>query len=451
MSNFSKAIASFLILIIISISLYFVIYQGNFDIKAIKFINSNLEMRYTNELNTVSSTLADFLSKKTLRINEYLAGFDYNKYFNRVQIRQVSVENENRLSERIFQDDPHLKKVKFITNSGEVLYSTDKSEIISIKQGNNILFSSSDGIEKNKEIFNFSTEKETFIRVDNDVVLKRNVVFNEKNSGVILFYYNKGFVNDCFRNIDTFSFYDSTFIDGSIVILNKPSIIPDTELNSAIFNENNEISFLIKDIEKNSEIEQKFRVLKSSVNGFDLSVISLHDIALFNLDKKKSMILMYLLVFSVYLLILMVLLSGKSEIIKARERLSLFTATLLEEFINAKTKEDIEAIRNSLGDKKKTILKGLYINFKKLKPNDKKNIEDELDSVLLKIEDSFKKRIKPEYDGDNIVRIEKLFERFIETIAEKGINITGEVRQATGHKKSVKEELDEVEDAEDLE
>ena len=158
MSNFIKFVASFLILIIISISLYFFVYKSNLDIKAVKFISSNLELRFTKELQMVNQELAMFLQKSVNNLDEFADGVGGEKFANRMSLRQVNVENEQRLAEIVMQKERYLHKIKVVGNGGELFFSTDSKERTVVRSSNNVLFSSIDAIEKNNLIFHLSKE-----------------------------------------------------------------------------------------------------------------------------------------------------------------------------------------------------------------------------------------------------------------------------------------------------
>ena len=80
MSNFLKIVISFLIMTIISIVSIFLIFYSKIDIKFLKFINTNLELKYTNDLNTITNIIESSLKNKDEQIATYLKSFDFSKY-----------------------------------------------------------------------------------------------------------------------------------------------------------------------------------------------------------------------------------------------------------------------------------------------------------------------------------------------------------------------------------
>jgi len=457
MSNFLKIIISFLVMIIISVAVVFVIFYSKIDLKIFRFVNSNLEIKYQSEVDNISKIIENDLFEKEKLTSIFVKSINYEKFKDKQKSKTFDINDEIKKSQEfIFNEKGILEKIKIVDNSKSVLFSTDDNEKIS-GRGNLIEFKSADDIENNPDLFKKS-KKIQFLFINKNVILKEDTQF-----GVVLFYYKDSLFNDKLRNNDNFEFKNIYFFNNKLIFLNNPDNVPPEKLKNIIFDKKDltKITTSISN-DKNNLQERDYKFFYYDLKNFDLTIARIVDYKYFEIDKTKKVILTFIFLFTLYLLILVIVSFRKNKFDKAKEKLSLFTTVIIEEMMNARNQEEFEDIRASLGERKDAVLKNISNEFKKLKPDNKKSLEDQFDNVLKKVELTFQKKFDGQAGTENIEKLEKLFEKFINTISEKGIpiNYTGAVKTIEG--KSVEkryeakseneaEEVEEIGEAEEVE
>jgi hypothetical protein len=443
MPNIVKIFISFLIMIIISVLLIFTVFFSKIDLKFLKFINSNLEIKYNGELKSISETVENNFIERNRNIDNFIKLLDMDKFKDIGKSRGFSINDEMKKFQTLRNTEKDfLEKIKIVSFSKDLVFSTDDRELK--PRGNLVEFDSVDDIENTVNLFDNS--KTTGFIFDNKggyIIFKKPVAI-----GVALFYYKNSLLNELLKNSDVFEFKNIYYVNDKTIFINKPDNLPVEKLSGISVNQDD-----IKTIEtsisndKNNIQRHEFRFFSSKLKLFDVWICELVDNKYFELDRTKKIILVFLLMFTLYLLILILLLFRKTDLEKAKESLSLFTAVLIEEMINANTKDEFEKIQESLVKRKKTIFENIYSDLKKLKENNKKDLEDQFDRVLKKVEDTFQKKF--EGSGTDMEKLEKLFEKLISTISEKGIPINFQNQIKTLESKMIPD--NEVENAEEAE
>ncbi|HOV14186.1 MAG TPA: hypothetical protein PK771_07875, partial [Spirochaetota bacterium] len=463
MSNFLKIVISFLLMTLISIVSIFIIFYSKIDLKFLKFINTNLELKYQDELNNISDLIENSLNNKQEKIEKYIKSFDFTKFQDKSKSKSISFITElqefNKLRE---SEKEQLTKIKFIDLSKNTVFSTDDNE--KELRNNFVSFKSLDRIEDTENFFE-ETDKLKFIFKDKSFIFKKSVSVDNKIAGVMLFYFKDTIFNEILLNNEIFIFKNIFFINNKTIFVNKPDVLPEDKLKNIDLNEDKiKIITLSSSLTTDDEniLERKYRIFPKKILPFDLSVVLAVENKYFDFDKTKKIVIVFLFFYTLYLLFLVIFSFRKSQLERAKEKLSLFTTVLIEEMLNAKTKEEFDKIRLNLEDRKNKVLKTLSLDFKKLKNDDKKGLEEQLDTVLKRVENSFEKKYENSSDNQNIEKLEKLFEKFISTISEKGIalNVGSSIKVLNENESTKKDnkakvvkvkQVKEVEDAEEIE
>ncbi len=421
MSNIIKLVVSFIILILISILISFFLFYSKIDIGFIRFFNTHLEQKYQKEINKIGEKIEIYINQIDFDINQTIQRFDFSKFIDKARSKNFDLVNEDNLINQLMLKYNDIFCVKFFDINKNLLFSSlEKERLIN---RNIISFVSLDKVENIKNIYLVGEERKTQLLFFNEfVIFKKNILYNNKIIGVMLFYFKDSFLLNILLQNEYFKYESLNFINDSLIFINKPKEILIEELNKLTIDENSTklIGTSLKDF-SGENIVKLYKNFKYKFRQFNLTLLRLVDNNIFIMDKRKSSILVFLFLFTLYILILLILSFKKSDFDKAKEKVSLFSTMLLEEIINSRTKDEIEKLKAQLGQRKKSILSNIYTDFKKLSDANKKNIEEQLDIILKKIEEAMVRNLENIQNVETIQKMEQLFERLITTITEKGI------------------------------
>lgn len=461
MSNFFKVLIVSIITLLLGISSFIFIFSDLFYLKQLDFVNINIENRYNRELADTAEKIDNLLvSIKDNEINELLKKIDFTKFLNRQTSKNIDLSMEfNNAKTLIVSSNYQLEKIKLIDNNRKLIFSTDENELV--RKGAYITFSSRDSIENIEDLYEIKNNKIYFIfdNTNSYIIIKQNIEENKQPIAIALFYYRNTLFNDIIRRSNFFNFKKVYFIPNNIVILEKPNFV-DTESIISFDITGNRVREVVFRDKSGNEITKFYRLFYKELKVANIYLCRFIDNDIFKLKKTQVMILFYFVLFSIYLLVLLIMFLKKSDLEKAKEKISLFVAALLEDMIEAKSKEELDRIYRYLSLKKENILTDILSNFRKLKDKDKKALEEELDDIFNRITESFKKREIITNDSSSLDKIESLLEKFVSVIAEKGINVTAlPVNQAVSHsigepitkKPEEVETIEEVESVEEVE
>lgn len=463
MSNRLKILISFLIVILFAIVFYVFFFSGIFNIKFFNFLNFHLENRYQNELNKVSHDIENYLNRQNSKvIDPFIESFDLNKVIDKRSSRYLALSNELSNAKNLIVSESSLEKIKFYDYNRKLIFSTDNNEVT--RKGNFLSFTSTDRIERRRDFYDMETDTTSFFFIPDkrSLVLKKKITSGERSIGLMLFYYNEIFLNDILRKNSFLEFKEPFYVNNNIIILSKPKFVPEEYLFSFKLDEGRLREIVYRD-KSGNEVEKTYRLFFYQIKGFDLYFCRFIDNDIFILDRRNTIILFYFFLFTFYLLILALLFFRKTDFEKAKEKFFVFTAALLEEMIQAKSREELEMIHRHLDARKQIAFQNVLLDFKGLKEKDKTTLEDQIDSVFNKIEQSYQQRIGNNLNDASLERMEMLLEKFINTIAEKGIQLNTPVKIGAPVSQEIGEnlqtvsqvseagEVTEVEDVEDLE
>ena len=423
MPDFFKIIISLFIVILISIILYVFIFSDFFNVKKFDFINTNLENKYQRELNSVTVDIENFLRTQDQDIiNSFIKSFDFSKFVDKSRVKDVNLSKELSIAINLTISEYGLEKIKLYDNNRKLFFSTDKKEMR--KRGNFLSFISKDKIERRDDFYDFEGDELSFIfdTQSRHVIFKKNIRYSNKSIGIMLFYYKDIFLTDILRRSNSMVFKNTYFVGNNILILNKPKQVSEDYLFNFKLDEGKLRKIIYRD-KSGNEIEKTYRLFYKKLKKYNLFVCRFIDNEIFILGKRNYAILFYIFFFTLYLLILSILFFRKSDFDKAKEKLSLFTAVILEEMIQAKNMEDLGKMHRQLKSRKEKAFQNLLTDFKNLKGKDKEKLELQLDMVFNRIEESFDKKFGSFDGGEFFERIERLLNQFVNTIAEKGIQI----------------------------
>ena len=423
MPDFFKIIISLFIVILISIILYVFIFSDFFNVKKFDFINTNLENKYQRELNSVTVDIENFLRTQDQDIiNSFIKSFDFSKFVDKSRVKDVNLSKELSIAINLTISEYGLEKIKLYDNNRKLFFSTDKKEMR--KRGNFLSFISKDKIERRDDFYDFEGDELSFIfdTQSRHVIFKKNIRYSNKSIGIMLFYYKDIFLTDILRRSNSMVFKNTYFVGNNILILNKPKQVSEDYLFNFKLDEGRLRKIIYRD-KSGNEIEKTYRLFYKKLKKYNLFVCRFIDNEIFILGKRNYAILFYIFFFTLYLLILSILFFRKSDFDKAKEKLSLFTAVILEEMIQAKNMEDLGKMHRQLKSRKEKAFQNLLTDFKNLKGKDKEKLELQLDMVFNRIEESFDKKFGSFDGGEFFERIERLLNQFVNTIAEKGIQI----------------------------
>ena len=460
MSNILKIVISFIILIIIISLLSFLIFYSNIDIGVINFINAKLETKYSDNINKIGRMIEKYYVNKEFEINNLIDSLDFSKFIDKSKSKQINIGSEMKNIDKYRLKEPFFNSIKIINEEKVLVFSSNASE----QRLNKTLtsFISADGIEKSPILFtqnsplNFISDKK-----NNYLIIYKNFKFQNVNFAV-LFYYNESALFNYLLSSEA-AFRSVSFINNEKIIIDKPNEISLDNLDGKfdILSDDSK-SFIVEFTDDfGTKTNISYKPYSYKVKKYDLTVFSLVDSSALNVDKQKSIVLFFIFFITLYLLILILLSLRKTEFEKAKEKISLFSAVLLEEMINARSKSDIEKIKSNLNHKRDILLQTIYKDFKKLNKNNKKDIEDQLDIILDKIDQTIEKNMESIQQAETIQKIENIFEKFIQTLTEKGIPLNyGNLiqipqnpekihKKTTGFDKSQPIEVEEVEELED--
>ncbi|MBN2544979.1 MAG: cache domain-containing protein [Spirochaetes bacterium] len=428
MSGFLKIFIVSFIIFIIGLVPFLFIFSDIFYIREIDFINLNIENKYKKELSDITEKIENYLSNiENNEINIILEKIDFTKFLNKQKARELNLAEElSNTRNFIVNSDYQLEKIKLLDNSRKIIFSTSEEEAEG--RGSYIFFRSSDAIEYNDELYKFKDSKLSFLflKKTGQIIVKKNIIESNQPIGIILFYYKNTFLNDILRRSQFVDFQQVYFVDNNIIIIEKPKFVDvDKLINYDI--SGNEIREVVYRDSSGNEISKAYRLFYKELKNANAYICRFIDNDLFKLKKSHQVILFYFLLFSIYLLILLILLLKRSQFDKAKEKMSLFVAAILEEMIQVKSKDELEKIHKHLQLKKENVLKHIFFDFKKLNEDDKKKLEGEIDTIFNRIDESMKQRGLDTTDSATLSKIESLFEKFVSTIAEKGINISSPV------------------------
>ncbi len=457
MSNLVKAIISFIILILLAILISFVLFYSKIDLGFIKFFNTHLEQKYQKEIDKTAQKIETYLKEIDADLNSFISKFDFSKFIDKLRSKNFNLVNEDNLSKELIVKH-NIYCIKFFDNNKNILFSSLENERI-INRGF-ISFVSSDRIENFKNIYSSETNnKENLLFFNGFVIFKKKVVYNNKIIGVMLFYFKESFILDILLQNEFLKYESIDFINDSLIFINKPKEIPNEELQKITIDEKDTkiIATNIKD-SSGHNISKIYKNFKYTFKKFNITFLRLVDNNVFIIDKRRSTLLVFLFFLTLYILILLILSFKKSDFDKAKEKVSLFSTMLLEEIINSRTKEEIEKLKSQLGSRKKRILDSIYTDFKKLNKSNKKSLEEQLDIILKKIEESMNRNLESLQQTETIQKMEELFEKLISTITEKGIafNYNSNIKSVNQIKKveyksdKVSDKVEEVEELEEI-
>ncbi len=462
MSNILKIVISFIILIIIISLLSFLIFYSNIDIGVVNFINAKLETKYSDNINKIGRIVEKYFVNKEFEINNLLDSLDFSKFIDKSKSKQINIGSEMKNIDKYKLKEPFFNSIKIINEEKTLVFSSNSAEQRLSKTL--VSFISADGIEKNPVLFaqnnplNFINDKK-----NNYLIIYKNFKYQSVNFAV-LFYYTESALFNYLLNSEA-AFRSASFINNEKIIIDKPNEISSDYLDRKFDILPDESKSFIVEFTDDFGTKTKitYKPYSYEVKNYNLTVFSLVESSALNVDKQKSIVLFFIFFITLYLLILILLSLRKTEFEKAKEKISLFSAVLLEEMINAKSKSDIEKIKSNLNHKKDILLQTIYKDFKKLNKNNKKDIEDQLDIILDKIDQTIEKNMESIQQAETIQKIEKIFEKFIQTLTEKGIPLNynnliqipqdpDKIRKkSAGIDKSQPIEVEEVEELEDVE
>ncbi|MBP7554381.1 MAG: hypothetical protein KA885_13225 [Spirochaetes bacterium] len=460
MSNILKIVISFIILIIIISLLSFLIFYSNIDIGVVNFINAKLETKYSDNINKIGRIVEKYFVNKEFEINNLLDSLDFSKFIDKSKSKQINIGSEMKNIDKYKLKEPFFNSIKIINEEKTLVFSSNSAEQRLSKTL--VSFISADGIEKNPVLFaqnnplNFINDKK-----NNYLIIYKNFKYQSINFAV-LFYYTESALFNYLLNSEA-AFRSVSFINNEKIIIDKPNEISSDYLDRKFDILPDESKSFIVEFTDDFGTKTKitYKPYSYEVKNYNLTVFSLVESSALNVDKQKSIVLFFIFFITLYLLILILLSLRKTEFEKAKEKISLFSAVLLEEMINAKSKSDIEKIKSNLNHKKDILLQTIYKDFKKLNKNNKKDIEDQLDIILDKIDQTIEKNMESIQQAETIQKIEKIFEKFIQTLTEKGIPLNynnliqipqdpDKIRKkSAGIDKSQPIEVEEVEQLED--
>ncbi len=446
MSKFLKIIISFFIVTLICTGIYFLFYLNIFKINGFNFINNLQESKINRELADISIKIDNFFDNQT-KINNFLTAINLKKFEDKKKI--LNINDELLLAEKFILSDDYLLKIKFYDNFGKVIFSTDSDE--KVIRGNFITFSSKDRIERRDDFYSLTKDKNSFILENNNVILKKNIISSNKSIGIMLFYYNNFFIIDLQRKSGKIQINKPYFTDKKIIIINIPEFLNEEELSNFKIEKNKYITVKYKD-----NLIKEYRIFTYELKKNDLIIGSFVDNNTFIVEKRIKFILFFISIYTLYLLVLALLLHfERSKFERLRGEASLFTSELIEEIITAKNRDELEKIKKQLKVKKENVFKNLF-NDNNIKEKDIKELDRELNFIFTKINDLVEQKMRDHSGSGNLDKVEQLLEKFVSTIAEKGIQINTplNINQTILKEKtkgSLDEKLEEVEEAGEVE
>jgi hypothetical protein len=460
MSNFFKIIISFLITALIAVTLFLLFFINIFNIKSVNFLNLLEIQRYSNEIDDISTIIDDFFVKEnSANIDLFIKTFDISKFMaDKNKKIDISIELAN--AKKLIINNPNIKAIKLYDNYSKLIFSTNESEQEIKYQF--ISFVSKDAIEKKENFYKFKDKKISFIidAKNANLILKKNIIKKNKSVGVALFYYDINSLNDILRNKNYINLNKSILSNNNIIIIDKPEFIDNEYFYNFTIDSNKIRSVIYKDKYGNN-IEKKYHVFSQNLSNCDIIVCRMIDDNLFKFDFRIKAVLFFLAFFILYLLILIILIAmDRARFEKIRGKASLFTAAIVEEIIKARTKKELENILKDIDLKKENALNVITNDSFKIREKDLNLLKGQVSTVFDKIGELLESKLK-EYSGTgNLDKVEVLLERFINTIAEKGIQINAplNITQSTSSNqienkmKEIKvEEIESLEEADNVE
>jgi hypothetical protein len=452
MSTRIKLIVSFFIVLILSLIFYILVFSGFFRIEQISFLNNHLEYRYMRDLTKLASEIEQNMSISNRKIERFIEKVDLSKFSDKQQARNINISEELTLGRELILEIDELKSIKIFNNKRQMVFSTVDSE--RVRRNNFITFISRDRIEARKDFYDIPEGTNSFI-FDNDksvVILKKNAMVGNQSIGVILFYFSNTFLNNLLRNTRNIDWKNIHFTGNDTLVINKPELIPEDKLFSYSVDESDLKTLVLKDNAGNT-IERQYRFFYVPLDSFNVQLCMIVNNEELSLSRQKSIILFIIVAVTLYIFIAFLMTIHKTQFERASEQMTLFSVTLLEEIIKANSREDLEKIKRHISGKKENIVKTIFGRFRKLKTKDKEVLEEQLDLVLKKIEESMQTRFPQTMGGDNLERIEGLLEKFIEKLIEKGgipTTVVKAIDPPQGPRQVEVEDVDSMDHVDDL-
>ncbi len=457
MSNFFKIAISFLLTAFAATIIFLLFFLNVFNIKSFDFVNAMEEQRFSSELKDISVKIDNaFINEESTEINPFIKTIDLDK-FTGSKNRRYDITRELAGARELILKNTFIRAVKFFDNNRNIIFSTNEDER-EINYGF-ITFLSKDGIEKRNDFYKFSAGRISFLSdpADGSLILKKNLENAGKPVGVMLFYFDASFINDILR-IGNFTDIGGAYIaDNNAIIVVVPEQIDKKNL-TGINIDSSKIRNIVYSDKYGNMTTKKYRIFSTSPKHTEITVARLVDNSIFDFDFRVKTVLFFLAFFVLYLLILMIFIaSDRSRLSRIRGRASLFTASIVEEIIRARSRNDLETILKELDLKRENTLHLLIDNPEKIREKDMSFIKEQLNVVFDKISGLLETKLKEFGQGASLDKVEMLLEKFVNTIAEKGIQINAplnvtQVRNAKQLEDNLKEiEVEEIESLDGIE
>ena len=398
------------------------------------------------------SSLSWKRTRSILSLNQSISRFTAKK----IWAKNFDISGVVSKAKNLIVTSEGIDAVKFFDNKGKIIFSTVSDE--KIQSGSMVNFISNDKIEARNDFFYFRDARPGFLfdQKNGYLILKKNITYENNPVGIMLFYLKDGFLTDIIRNYSYIDFKKPFYLNSNIILLYKPDEVPEDYLFNFTLDKNKLRLITFRD-KSGTEIQKPYMLFTTEMKEVDLIVARFVDSRQFIIDKRNQMILFYTFFFTLYLLVLAIILFRKNEISKLKDKSILFSISIFDEIMKAKTKEELEKLHEQFETKKENFFQDIVKDLKKVKTQDKKILEDQINLIFNKIDESFNKKLENEPNKVNFDRIELIFEKFIETIAQKGININApvnvgaKVKTETKIDKKIPIEVEAVTDVEELE
>ena len=279
--------------------------------------------------------------------------------------RQPDISNELTLAKNLIVATEGLEIIKFFDNKGRLVFSTlneDKNQI-----GALITFNSTDNIEKRNDFFYFKDARPGFLfdPKNNHLILKINV--NQDNNAVgLMLFYLKEILTEIIRNYNYIDFKKPYYINSNIILLYKPDEVPEDYLFNFTLDKNKLRIITFKD-KSGNEIQKTYRLFFNELKDFNLILARFVDNQDFIMNTRNQAIYSIHFFSRSYLLVLTILLFRKNEIDKLKEKSILFSISIFDEIIKAKTKEELENLHSQFKVKKENFFQDIVNDLKKIK------------------------------------------------------------------------------------
>jgi hypothetical protein len=318
MSNFLKVIISFFIVILISIIVYIFIFSNIFNIKFFNFLNTNLENKIQKSLNEISGKIENYIvNLEKNKIDPYIKSIDFSVYSEKNLGKKIDISSVVSKAKNLIVTSDGLDAIKFFDNKGKIIFSTVSDE--KIQAGTLVNFISNDKIETRNDFFFFRDARPGFLfdQKNGYLILKKNITVDNNPVGIMLFYLKDNFLTDIIRNYNYIDFKKPYYVNSNIILLYKPDEVPEDYLFNFTLDKNKVRLITFKD-KSGTEIQKAYMLFSTEMKEVDLITARFVDNQQFILDKRNQMILFYTFFFTLYLLVLAIVLFRKNEINKLK-------------------------------------------------------------------------------------------------------------------------------------